>query len=177
MNLAVDVVCLRIHWREKVGHRVLFDIPIGGKNTIVVREYAAGDLRDIVDDFATFVGGTCPVSAKHLLAILLKDRDLWHVGIVYNVECFRHKVSMSPLRQRGCVWIADQRSLQVKLDILVLQQLPRESWDVLACVAFTCHVERLGSDFRESCVDVLHELNELCGSPLHVGQESIVRTL
>ena len=170
MNLAVDVVCLRIHWREKVGHRVLFDIPIGGKYTIVIWEYATGNLRDVVDDFATFVCGTCPVSAKHLLAILLKDSDLWHVRVVYDVQCFRHKVGMSPLRQRGCVRIADDRGLQVKLDILVLQQLPRESWDVLAGVAFTCHVERLGSDFRESCVDVLQKLNKLCGSPLHVGQ-------
>lgn len=85
MNLAVDVVCLRVHWREKVGHWVLFNIPISGKYAIVIREYAAGNLRDIVDDFATFIGGTCPVSAKHLLAILLKDSDLWHVGVVYDV--------------------------------------------------------------------------------------------
>ena len=155
---------MRISVREKVIDWGLFDIPVRRKDPVIVWEHIARNLSDVVDDLAAFVSRCCKVNGKLLLAVLLECGDLWHVGVVKDVECLGHQIGMGPLRQGSSVWVTYERGLQVECDIRLLKQLIRESRDILAGVTFTSHVERLACNLWEGIVDVLHQLDELGSS-------------
>ena len=111
MNLLVDVRRLRIIFREKVGHWVFFDIPVGRKDPVVIWKDIARNLRDVVNDLAACVSRCFPVNSNHLLAVLLEGGDLRHVGVVKDVKRLGNQIGVSSLRQGSRVRVADQRGL------------------------------------------------------------------